>query len=41
MEESGSYVFLTHEAVGVAHRSGIDPAVMPNGNPIFHQFKSA
>jgi hypothetical protein len=40
MEESGSYVFLTHEAVGVAHRSGIEPAVMPNGTPIFHQFKS-
>jgi peptide/nickel transport system substrate-binding protein len=40
MEESGSYVFLTHEAVGVGHRTSIEPAVMPNGTPIFHQFKS-
>jgi peptide/nickel transport system substrate-binding protein len=41
MEESGSYVFLTHEAVGVASRIGAEPAVMPNGTPIFHQFKSS
>lgn len=41
MEESGSYVFLTHEAVGVAHRTNIEPAVMPNGTPIFHQFKTS
>jgi peptide/nickel transport system substrate-binding protein len=41
MEESGSYVFLTHEAVGVAHRNEVAPAVMPNGTPIFHQFKSS
>jgi len=41
MEESGSYVFLTHEAVGVAHRNEVEPAVMPNGTPIFHQFKSS
>jgi peptide/nickel transport system substrate-binding protein len=40
MEESGAYVFLTHEAVGVAHRTSIEPAVMPNGTPIFHQFRS-
>jgi peptide/nickel transport system substrate-binding protein len=41
MEESGSYVFLTHEAVGIGHRTGVEPAVMPNGTPIFHQFKGA
>ena len=41
MEDSGSYVFLTHEAVGVAHRNEVEPAVMPNGTPIFHQFKGA
>jgi peptide/nickel transport system substrate-binding protein len=40
MEESGSYVILTHEAVGVGHRANVEPAVMPNGTPIFHQFKS-
>ena len=41
MEESGSYVFLTHEAVGVAYRDTIVPAVMPDGRPIFYQFKSS
>jgi peptide/nickel transport system substrate-binding protein len=41
MEESGSYVFLTHEAVGVANKDTIQPAVMPNGTPIFWQFKGA
>ena len=41
MEESGSYVFLTHEATGLVHGTGIVPAVMPNGTPIFHQFRPA
>jgi peptide/nickel transport system substrate-binding protein len=41
MEESGCYVFLTHEATGIAYKNYITPAVMPAGNPIFHQFKSA
>jgi len=41
MEESGCYVILTHEAVGVVHRNSVVPGVMPNGTPIFHKFKSA
>ena len=41
MEESGCYVFLTHEATGVAHRNTLAPAIAPNGTPIFHAFKSA
>jgi peptide/nickel transport system substrate-binding protein len=41
MEESGSYIFLTHEAVGVAYRDTIQPAIMPDGRPIFHKFKDA
>ena len=41
MEEGGCYVFLTHEATGVAHRDNIVPGIMPNGTPIFHAFKSA
>jgi peptide/nickel transport system substrate-binding protein len=41
MEESGSYVFLTHEATGLVHGTGIVPAVMPNGTPIFHKFRPA
>ncbi len=38
MEESGSYVFLTHEAVGVLTRDSVSSATMPNGTPIFHRF---
>ena len=41
MEESGSYVFLTHEAVGIGHRDTVVPALMPAGNPIFYGFKPA
>jgi peptide/nickel transport system substrate-binding protein len=38
MEESGSYVFLTHEAVGVLTRDTVASATMPNGTPIFYKF---
>lgn len=41
MEESGCYVFLTHEAVGLIHRNSVVPGVMPNGTPIFHKFRPA
>jgi peptide/nickel transport system substrate-binding protein len=41
MEEGGSYIFLTHEAVGVAYRDTIVPAIMPDGRPVFHKFKPA
>jgi len=41
MEESGDYVFLTHEAVGVVYRNTIVAGTMPNGTPIFHKFASA
>ncbi|MCC6306631.1 MAG: peptide ABC transporter substrate-binding protein [Rhodobacteraceae bacterium] len=39
MEESGSYLFLTHEAVGVGYRDTVEPALMPAGNPIFYGFR--
>ena len=41
MEESGDYVFLTHEAVGLVYRNTIVAATMPNGTPIFHKFTTA
>ena len=41
MEDSGAYLFLTHEAVGVASRTNSRPAIMPNGTAIFTQFKKA
>jgi peptide/nickel transport system substrate-binding protein len=41
MEEGGCYVFLTHEATGVAYRDTIVPGLMPNGAPIFNSFKSS
>lgn len=38
MEESGSYVFLTHEATGYIHRDTVVAATMPHGAPIFYKF---
>jgi peptide/nickel transport system substrate-binding protein len=39
MEESGAYVFLTHEVAGILHRDAVTPATMPDGRPIFYGFK--
>ena len=41
MEESGDYVFLTHEVVGVMYRDTIKPALKPNGEPLFAKFEPA
>ena len=41
MDESGSYVFLTHEVVGAIHRDMITPGLKPNGESLLSQFKSA
>ena len=41
MDESGSYVFLTHEVVGLIHKDSIDPGLKPNGEPLLPLFKPA
>lgn len=41
MDESGSYVFLTHEVVGAIHRDEVAPGLKPNGEPVFSEFKPA
>lgn len=41
MDESGSYVFLTHEVVGLIHKDTIDPGLKPNGEPLLPLFKPA
>lgn len=41
MEESGDYVFLTHEVTGVLYRDGVEPGLKPNGEPLFADFKPA
>ena len=41
MEESGCYVFLTHEAVGILHRDNVAPALKPNGEPLLSDFTPA
>lgn len=41
MEESGQYVFLTHEVVGVEYRNSVVPALLPNGTPNLADFKPA
>jgi peptide/nickel transport system substrate-binding protein len=41
MDESGSYVFLTHEVVGAIHRDNIVPGLKPNGESLLQEFKPA
>lgn len=41
MEESGAYVFLTHEATGVLYRDTIVPAIRPDGVPLYPKFQKA
>ncbi|MDI3337133.1 ABC transporter substrate-binding protein [Defluviimonas aestuarii] len=41
MDESGCYVFLTHEVVGAIHRDTIQPGLKPNGESLLAEFKSA
>ncbi len=41
MDESGSYVFLTHEVVGAIHRDTVEPGLKPNGESLFSEFRPA
>ena len=41
MEESGAYVFLTHEANAAIGRDTVDPALKPDGNVILPAFRAA
>ncbi len=41
MDESGCYVFLTHEVVGAIHRDSIKPGLKPNGESLLSEFKMA
>ncbi len=41
MDESGCYVFLTHEVVGAIHNDGVAPGLKPNGESLLPDFKPA
>ncbi len=41
MEESGSYVFLTHGVTGLVYKDTVVAGLMPAGQPIFHKFATA
>jgi peptide/nickel transport system substrate-binding protein len=41
MEDSGAFVFITHEANALVYRNGVAPALKPDGNAILNRFKSA
>ena len=41
MEESGAYVFLTHETNGVIYRDTIVPALLPDANVVLPEFRPA
>jgi peptide/nickel transport system substrate-binding protein len=41
MEESGAYVFLTHERIAYVNRDGLTPLLNPAGEPMFRRFSAA
>jgi hypothetical protein len=41
MEESGAYVFLTHELNAASYRDHLVPGLLPDGNVRFAEFKLA
>jgi peptide/nickel transport system substrate-binding protein len=41
MEESGAYVFLTHEVNAAVHSDTILPALLPDANPVLPEFRPA
>ena len=41
MEESGAYVFLTHEVNAAVCRDGIAPALLPDATPVLPEFRPA
>ena len=41
MDESGCYVFLTHEVVGAIHSDAVVPGLKPNGESLLADFKPA
>jgi len=40
MEESGAYVFLTHEINAAVHSDTILPALLPDANPVLPEFRA-
>ena len=41
MEGSGSYLFLTHGSTPILYRNTIVPAVLPDGTPLYAEFRLA
>lgn len=40
MEDTGAYLWITHEPEGIMHRSSIDPGILPDGRHDFRQYRS-
>ncbi|MFC0268041.1 ABC transporter substrate-binding protein [Kushneria aurantia] len=38
MEASGAYKFITHEGTPVMYRKGLEPALRPDGQPLYPEF---
>jgi peptide/nickel transport system substrate-binding protein len=41
MEDEGNYIFLTHEATAAICRDNVEPALQPDGDEIYDQFKAS
>jgi peptide/nickel transport system substrate-binding protein len=40
MEDTGAYVWITHEPEVFVHRSSLEPVITPDGNVLLHLFKA-
>ena len=41
LEQSGDFLFITHEPYTVVTRKGITPGLLPDGRPVFAAFRKA
>lgn len=41
MLDSNAFVFIAHPAAAILHRDSIVPGMLPDGLPVYHEFKQA
>ncbi|MGB7285523.1 MAG: ABC transporter substrate-binding protein, partial [Salaquimonas sp.] len=41
LEESGDFVFVSQETIGLLYRDTLIPGILPDGRPVFHAFRKA
>ena len=41
MLDSNAFVFIAHPAAAILHRDSIEPGMLPDGLPVYHEFRKA